>query len=184
MSKNPYVFLSKTFMSFCPKKIGNYILFAPLLLTPRPCRGGAGVGSAFLPAYNIFHVPLSSSLISLTPPLSPRPHPYPLSKGRGGLQGRGNSAYSIFLNPIPFLGLHIVPQQKRKAEPAFPIISFMSLCLKPLCLFVQNLYVFLSKTFMSFCLKTFMSFCLKPYVFMSPKTFMSFCPKSKSPKSP
>jgi len=136
-------------MSFCPKKLGNYILFAPLLLTPRPCRGGAGVGSAFLPAYNIFHVPLSSSLISLTPPLSPP------------LQGRGNSAYCIFLNPIPFIGLHIVPQQKRKAEPAFPIISFMSLC---------------PKTFMSLCPKNL-------YVFMS-KNLMSLCPKSKSPKSP
>ncbi|GEM_PF-4634967 len=113
-------------MSFCPKKLGNYILFAPLLLTPRPCRGGTGVGSAFLTANKIFHTPLSSSLISLTPPLSPP------------LQGRGNSAYCIFLNPIPFLGLHIVPQQKRKAEPAFPIISFMSLCPK-------KLYVFMSK---------------------------------------
>ena len=121
-----YVFLSKTFMSFCPKKLGNYILFAPLLLTPRPCRGGAGVGSAFLTAYKIFHTPLSSSLISLTPPLSPP------------LQGRGNSAYCIFLNPIPFVGLHIVPQQKRKAEPAFPTISFMSLCPKNLCLYVQS----------------------------------------------
>ena len=102
------------------------------------------MGSAFLPAYNIFHVPLSSSLISLTPPLSPP------------LQGRGNSAYCIFLTPIQFVGLHIVPQQKRKAEPAFPIISFMSLCL-----FVQNLYVFLSKNLYVFLSKTFMSFCLK-----------------------
>ena len=92
----------KILMSLCQKKLGNYILFAPLLLTPRPCRGGAGVGSAFLPAYNIFHVPLSSSLISLTPPLSPRPHPYPLSKGRGELQGRGNVAYGIFRNTISF----------------------------------------------------------------------------------
>ena len=71
--------------------LGNYILFDPLLLTPRPCRGGAGVGSAFLPAHNIFHA-LLSSFISLTPPLSPP------------LQGRGNIAYGFFGNTISFIG--------------------------------------------------------------------------------
>jgi len=38
---------------------------------------------------------------SLTPPLTPKPHPYPLSKGRGGLQGRGNIAYGFVQNTIP-----------------------------------------------------------------------------------
>ena len=47
--------------------------YPPLLFAPRPCRGGAGVGSAFFLSPNIFHVPLFSSLISsLTPIPSPR----------------------------------------------------------------------------------------------------------------
>ena len=144
---------------FVPKKLGNYILFAPLLLTPRPCRGGAGVGSAFLPAYNIFHVPLSSSLISLTPPLSPP------------LQGRGNSAYCIFLNPIPFFRSSHRPPTKKEGRTCLPnyiLYVFMSFCPKPLCLFVQK----------PLCL-----FVQNLYVFLS-KNLMSLCPKSKSPKSP
>ena len=39
---------------------------------------------------------------SLTPPLAPKPHPYPLSKGRGGLQGRGGIVYGFVQNTIPF----------------------------------------------------------------------------------
>ena len=40
---------------------------------------------------------------SLTPPLAPKPHPYPLSKGRGGLQGRGGIAYGFVRNTVLFL---------------------------------------------------------------------------------
>ena len=40
---------------------------------------------------------------SLTPPLTPKPHPYPLSKGRGGLQGWGDIAYGFVRNTVLFL---------------------------------------------------------------------------------
>ena len=66
-------------------------------MTPRPCRGGAGVGSVFYRLHTTtpfsFYLTTSLTLILLTPPLSPRPHPYPLSKGRGGLQGRESICY-------------------------------------------------------------------------------------------
>ena len=68
-------------------------------MSPRPCRGGAGVGSASLIEHRIFYITLPFSLISLTPPLSPP------------LQGRGNSAYGILQNTISFWGarMYIVP---------------------------------------------------------------------------
>ena len=58
--------------------VGNYNLFAPLLLTPRPCRGGAGVGSAFfartqyLPCPSIFFLDITD----------PTPIPSPTGAGK------------------------------------------------------------------------------------------------------
>jgi len=59
-----------------------------LLWTPRPCRGGAGVGSVFFP-HNFFDLFIFFSLLlDITDPTqAPKPHPYPLSKVRGGLWG-------------------------------------------------------------------------------------------------
>ena len=55
-------------------QLGNYILFAPFLMAPRPCRGGVGVGSvSFLPRnfFLQYHRP-NPSPRSLTPIPSPR----------------------------------------------------------------------------------------------------------------
>ena len=52
---------------------------------------------------------------SLTPPLTPKPHPYPLSKGRGGLQGRGMNANGIFWNTVLFFRSNCIKSPKKRA---------------------------------------------------------------------
>ncbi|GEM_PF-3914908 len=71
------------------------VFFISLPTTPRPCRGGAGVGSVSLHPRNLHHILLYHSSISLTPPLSP-----PL-QGRGNIYGR--NVQSSFSRLTPFV---------------------------------------------------------------------------------
>ena len=73
-----------------------------------------GWGHCFFKITHDFFYILSFSSISLTPPLSPRPHPYPLSKGRGGLQGRGMNANGIFWNTVSFFRFNCIKFPKSK----------------------------------------------------------------------
>ena len=139
--------------------VGNYNLFAPLLLTPRPCRGGAGVGSAFfartqyLPCPSIFFLDITD----------PTPIPSPTRAGKQRILHLSE--------PHPICRSSHRPPTKKEGRTCLPNYilyvfmskNFMSFCLKPLCLYVQ-------KSFMSLCLKTLCLYVQSPKVQKSKKS--------------
>ena len=74
-------------------------------MIPRPCRGGAGVGSvSFLsPTYRLPH-----SSISLHNITAPTPTPSPT--------GAGNMMYCIFLSTPPFVGSNSISFPIKRTE--------------------------------------------------------------------
>ena len=81
-------------------RVTCFDILSHLLFTPRPCTGGAGVGSVFLIPIYFFYLYLFPFLKLPFLPLIPKPHPYPLSKGRGGLCVRGIVACDLFRHTI------------------------------------------------------------------------------------
>ena|GEM_PF-1927403 len=165
MSKKTLCLFVQNLMSLClkplclfvPQKLGNYILFAPLLLTPRPCRGRGGVSVftriQYLPCPSIFFLDITD----------PTPIPSPTRAGKQRILHLSE--------PHPICRSSHRPPTKKEGRTCLPnyiLYVFMSFCPKPLCLFVQK----------PLCL-----FVQNLYVFLS-KNLMSLCPKSKSPKSP